>query len=537
MAGAVAIAALAYFALDYVGVLSDRKDQQRLEQQQVVSAQISAQEVQELPSTSAETLSARTKSWTALLESVAATGEDKTKEIEAFLQGPPEEVEAVANRIQAQWSHGGSQDEGTLVRGSAIVAKAVMGPSLAGVLITSTLRLPDGSTARCVNITKWSLHEGEWCQPTWTGSYWGANTGRLPIEQGTQMDGVVWSLAKVEEKPTVDAAAAGDCVISVTLDARNQDMVRRTPADYSLCLWAPDGICHTASQLTDALFPTTKSTIQSSLLGGEECRFALAFEVPADTDLVTLEFEILPRSAASSSNSGGDSNESDNSPFLRLGTPKTWALATSAILMHREGLRDDLLGGASASHENVQTYKEGLAQWWGINKRGDLMEVLAWLEADGHRRVWDELAAYLASLSLEELEGFFSDAQSDPELANRIEVVRECGAKVGTKSLTAFDFCRYVSLCRQGYLCGYLSEEEAWERIMPAAAKLQGTYGSWAEVGENYLIGREFWSREETKRSGAYMREVYEGLLKDEMSPWLHNPWDMDLETAALGTT
>jgi Protein of unknown function (DUF1266) len=47
-------------------------------------------------------------------------------------------------------------------------------------------------------------------------------------------------------------------------------------------------------------------------------------------------------------------------------------------------------------------------------------------------------------------------------------------------------------------LCGYLAEDEAWEKIMPAAAKLHATFSSWKELGENYLIGREFWSYEQT---------------------------------------
>ena len=34
---------------------------------------------------------------------------------------------------------------------------------------------------------------------------------------------------------------------------------------------------------------------------------------------------------------------------------------------------------------------------------------------------------------------------------------------------------------------------------MPAARALQSHFTSWRDLGENYLIGREFWSRSETQ--------------------------------------
>ena len=71
---------------------------------------------------------------------------------------------------------------------------------------------------------------------------------------------------------------------------------------------------------------------------------------------------------------------------------------------------------------------------------------------------------------------------------------------------------------------------------MPVAAKLQATFSSWKELGENYLIGREFWSYEETKRSGDAISRVYQGLVDNSYGPWQFNKWDMDLGVAAEGT-
>jgi hypothetical protein len=64
---------------------------------------------------------------------------------------------------------------------------------------------------------------------------------------------------------------------------------------------------------------------------------------------------------------------------------------------------------------------------------------------------------------------------------------------------------------------------------MPVAAVIQKTFSSWSEYGQNYLIGREFWSYAQTVKDGGYLRSVYQDLLTNTSSPWKMNAWDVDL--------
>ena len=73
-------------------------------------------------------------------------------------------------------------------------------------------------------------------------------------------------------------------------------------------------------------------------------------------------------------------------------------------------------------------------------------------------------------------------------------MAKEYYKKLGEKSLLGWDYGRYICLCRWGYLVGWLNEQEAWEKIMPAAELLQKSFSSWEDLGRNYLIGRLFWS-------------------------------------------
>jgi hypothetical protein len=53
---------------------------------------------------------------------------------------------------------------------------------------------------------------------------------------------------------------------------------------------------------------------------------------------------------------------------------------------------------------------------------------------------------------------------------------------------------RAIALCRWGYSVNFLTEKEAWEKIMELARKTQAIYQSWEEFGYDYYMGRVFWA-------------------------------------------
>jgi hypothetical protein len=212
---------------------------------------------------------------------------------------------------------------------------------------------------------------------------------------------------------------------------------------------------------------------------------------------------------------------------------KTWALATSAVLTERNRQRHDLLGGDERTEKNISERKRGLSQWWSVNSRADLFAMLKWLEEGGHRQNFEELGAFAESLSPEQYRQLKLKTSLNPEAAHQLAVVEKHYRKLGKKSLLGWDYGRYVWLCRSGYLVGYLTEEEAWERIMYAARTLQGSFDSWKDLGENYLIGREFWSLHQTKETGYLIRDAYFRMLNDPESPWKRHAWETNLNGPA----
>lgn len=215
-----------------------------------------------------------------------------------------------------------------------------------------------------------------------------------------------------------------------------------------------------------------------------------------------------------------------------LEAQKGWALAASAILTQRNGQRHDLLGGSERTVASVREWKRIMSEWWGINSRADLLAALKWLEEGGQRQDFEQLGALVESLSPTQLEELRARAQESQEATHKLQMVEKYYRALGKKSLLGWDYGRYISLCRWGYLVGYLTEGEAWARILPAAQTLQRTFDSWKDLGENYLIGREFWSPHETKKNGPLYHEAYQKLLNDPASPWHRYAWDLDLGPA-----
>lgn len=212
---------------------------------------------------------------------------------------------------------------------------------------------------------------------------------------------------------------------------------------------------------------------------------------------------------------------------------KSWALATCAVLTEINGRRHDMLGGCERTPEEIKVWQDILAKWWNTHNRAELLETLKWIEETGHRQQFDAMAKDLSTASSEQRADIRQNVASNPSVSNRVEVVLKYGDELGAKSITAWDFSRYISLCGWGYIVGYLTEEEAWERIMPAAALLQRTFKSWEDLGKNHVVGREFWSLNQTQENGARTQRCFKKLRTDPSSPWLQLNWDTDLTASA----
>jgi hypothetical protein len=211
-------------------------------------------------------------------------------------------------------------------------------------------------------------------------------------------------------------------------------------------------------------------------------------------------------------------------------SPHAWALATTAILFEMNGHRHDLLSGAAATPDGQESGKRVLSQWWGVNNHDELLRALNWLQFEGHRAEFDELGRRVDALSDSEFRSIIIAADNNAQAANQLDITRRNYRRLGHKGILAWDIVRYIALCRWGYLAGYFTDTEAWDHIMPAASRLQLSFDSWQDLQSDFLIGREYWSVQQTENNGPRFRAIYERFLQDPGSPWNANPWGLDLK-------
>jgi len=206
-----------------------------------------------------------------------------------------------------------------------------------------------------------------------------------------------------------------------------------------------------------------------------------------------------------------------------------WAMACTGLLSTNNRERLDLLWCKEPTARNTQAAKEILSEWWSVNDRSELMPCIQSLETKGMREAYD----------------LFVMAQSNPRLSGALIIQLKMRYKPSyekkwklvadnkgtwSKSLIGWDFCRIISICRWAVLCEYMTEEEAWAKVMPAARRVQKTFSSWEELADNYILGRRFWQVDDDAR---HYEQLKFHLLTNPKSPWVTLPWKTDLSKGA----
>ncbi|MCA9814952.1 MAG: DUF1266 domain-containing protein [Cyanobacteria bacterium HKST-UBA01] len=215
-----------------------------------------------------------------------------------------------------------------------------------------------------------------------------------------------------------------------------------------------------------------------------------------------------------------------------LTKPQLFAVACCAVLDKYNDAYLDKFLPYTPTEENKEKERKSLQKWWGINNAADLHNCLANLETGGHRRLYDEIAVALASKdpgAYAALESKWGSRYSKEELKLRRMFVEQFKDRLGKKSLIGWDMIRYIHLCRWGALAGYMTEDEAWQKIMPVAKRLQGTFDSWQDLGTNYLEGRSFWNPDIPKEERMVFYKNFEWLSTSPDSPWQKVSWTTKL--------
>jgi hypothetical protein len=221
-------------------------------------------------------------------------------------------------------------------------------------------------------------------------------------------------------------------------------------------------------------------------------------------------------------------------PAIADGSPKMWALATDAIHSSSRDAGLDRLRWGPATKENIEYVKKDLAEGpWCISNRVDVIRKLKATQTSGYTAMFWKMGAELAKASERDRAALRVELRDSPNALNQLEIASVNYPRLKQKGLLAWDLARYIALCRRAYTAGYLEREEAWSMIMPVAQRLQTVFDSWEDLGDNYLLGRRFWSKAAADSGNPILENEFRRLLNDETSIWRKVPWNLDLGTGS----
>jgi hypothetical protein len=211
-----------------------------------------------------------------------------------------------------------------------------------------------------------------------------------------------------------------------------------------------------------------------------------------------------------------------------LSPEQQFALAVSAILTGMNGDRHDCLHGNRPGLLLRNQTRTVLSSYWNIKNSKQLIETLQWLSEEGHRAEYEAMYDAISNAwpISNQLQLLDEKVVKKMRSAERKDFQRKFACIVKYRlqysSILAWDLCRLVSVARFGVGAEYITEDEAWKWILDAAQRLQSAFGSWHELGENYIVGRNFLGF-----PGSAAETVYKSLIdrNNTASPWNKIPW------------
>lgn len=164
-----------------------------------------------------------------------------------------------------------------------------------------------------------------------------------------------------------------------------------------------------------------------------------------------------------------------------------WFNATHAVLTFINDKNIKIYGGVIPNRAWRKSERNTLREYWYITDANSLNENVNSLMKYGHRSEYEN--------------------------------------KGKEGDIGAWDYSRAMSLLSSGYVCAYISKQEALDRSLEIAKVIQSAYTSWDDFMNSYLKGYEYWSSHTPK--GRW--QIYENLRKQKNS--LYNiPWNLELK-------
>ena len=180
--------------------------------------------------------------------------------------------------------------------------------------------------------------------------------------------------------------------------------------------------------------------------------------------------------------------------MFALSDAQRWALALTEIMTEVNHASHDTLNFSKLTKRNKKGYEQMLIRDWGVHNREELLETITHVEHSGHAQALKIIQDRINKTKYFSLFALMNDDELSERYYNYYKFTLANWDIFKDRTIIAWDYGRCISLCRWGYDCGYLTEQEAWEKIFYYAKLIQPLYSNWEDYGFDYYMGRLFWA-------------------------------------------
>lgn len=218
--------------------------------------------------------------------------------------------------------------------------------------------------------------------------------------------------------------------------------------------------------------------------------------------------------------------------------------AGSILLAANEGSFRRMAGmiypGGENIPERVERIRNMLRNYWEIETHDQAMEEMQSLLDTGMRSVYgaemQRLEIRYAGFSEEQLIQVARERNPKADEDSFLPKMMMAYRKYGEDALLGWDMGWAAFIVQCCYFVGYVSMEEVLEIGVEAGKKAQAVFQNWEEMMESYLLGGQYWQRDDKndpKSMTAERWKLYIKLWKGETvsreTPYLSIPFDLPL--------
>ncbi|AKN29853.1 hypothetical protein Ccar_02945 [Clostridium carboxidivorans P7] len=213
-----------------------------------------------------------------------------------------------------------------------------------------------------------------------------------------------------------------------------------------------------------------------------------------------------------------------------LSEAQLWMIALSSVLGEQNDYRHDTLCGCEKTPELIEDNRHMMKRDWGISNKADLLGSLNWLLKDGHGIDFLQERYFFSTLSETEQNTYLNRLDKNSSKYIQYSLIKNYDKITPNAGVIAWDYGRYIFLCRDGVFLNYISSEEAWNLMLKVAKLAQKAYSSWREYGLAYIAGRQTWLKNMSADSAEEQVSKIKNLIIDKESPWNTLDWNTNLE-------